>query len=157
MLKALLDSAARRKANPGAILNVSFVYSGCFNWQKLDGDLENWHDRKNRKGYNRSSIKLTKSFLTWLLFFFVLIQKRKWGGWGKPWLLHSIRYGFICNTANNPRKHGRRAFLFSKTNYPWKTSRLLHCLSPCLACSLPPPSKLLSFYHLSTVIVWRSF
>lgn len=80
MLKAPLDSAARRKANPGAILNVSLVYSGCFSWQKLDGHLENWHDRKHRKGYNHSSVKTTKSFLTWSLFFFVLIQKKKEGG-----------------------------------------------------------------------------
>lgn len=153
MLKAPLDSATRRKANPGAILNVSLVYSGCFNWQKLDAHLENWHDRKHRKGYNCSSIKPTKSFLTWLLSFFVLIQKRKRGGGEKKRILYSLNYGFICNTGYNPRRHGSRAFLFSKTNYPLKTSRLL-CQSSCLSCSLPT-YKLLSLYHLSTVIVWR--
>lgn len=143
MLKALLDSAARREANPGAILNVTLVYLGCFSWQKLDGHFENWHDRKHRKGYNCSSIKATKSFLTWLLSSFVLKrreeQKKK-----KSWLLCSLSYGFICNTGNNPRRHGSRAFVFSKTSYPSKTSGLLLCLSSCLPCSFPP-SKLLSF------------
>lgn len=41
MLKAPLDSAAGRKANPGAILNVSLVYLGCFSCQNLDGHLAN--------------------------------------------------------------------------------------------------------------------
>lgn len=136
MLKALLDSAARREANPGAILNVTLVYLGCFSWQKLDGHLENWHDRKHRKGYNCSSIKATKSFLTWLLSSFVL--KRRGGTKKKSWLLCSLSYRFICNTGNNPRRHGSRAFVFSKTSYPLKTSRLLLCLSSCLPCSFFP-------------------
>lgn len=146
MLKAPFDSTARRKANPGAILNVSLVYLGCFSCQKLDDHLENWHDRKHRKGYNCSSIKTAKSFLTWLLSSFVLIQKKKkkkvWGagGW-KPWFLYSLNYWFICSTGNNPRRHGSGDFLFSKTNYPWKTSWLLLFVPP--PCS-PPPYKLLS-------------
>lgn len=153
MLKAPLDSAAGRKANPGAILNVSLVYLACFSCQNLDGHLANWHDRKHRKGYNHNSIKPTQSFLTWLLSSFVLIQKRMEQQQQQNfWLLYSLNYWFICSTGNNPRRHGSGAFLFSETNYPWKTSRLLVCL-PALFSSPLETAKFLSSLNCHCVEV----